>query len=322
MINLIKMPVTNINLINKLIFNYKNNSLPNSLIFSGPKGIGKATSAFFFINKILNLYSSINNNQNLIYNNTHPNVKLLTREYDEKSSKLKNFITIDQIRHLNNFLFQSSIGDAPKFVLIDSSDDLNINASNALLKILEEPRSNTFLILISHQISSLLPTIRSRSINFNFKVPTFDEFKQILKIANNDNIYDFDFLYKFSNNSPGLAIDINSDKLNLLYSKVFDILKLGENLFSDKLLDLSEYVSKFTNHEFKIFIMMIKYTLLVKIKNNLGIIDNNNIRDNKNSTYLNIIEYLNENEKDLYTYNLDKKIFCINIFTPIYKKIV
>ena len=73
------MPVTNINLINKLIFNYKNNSLPNSLIFSGPKGIGKATSAFFFINKILNLYSSLNNNQNLIYNNTHPNVKLLTK---------------------------------------------------------------------------------------------------------------------------------------------------------------------------------------------------------------------------------------------------
>ena len=64
-----------------------------------------------------------------------------------------------------------------------------MSSSNALLKILEEPKKNTSFFLISHQPSRLLPTIRSRCIKFKFKKPTFDKFKKIL-LLNDENLID------------------------------------------------------------------------------------------------------------------------------------
>ena len=71
-----------------------------------------------------------------------------------------------------------------KLVLIDNADQLNKNAANALLKILEEPKKNTYFFLISHQLSFLLaPTIRSRCIKFKLKKPSFEDlFSNYLKI--------------------------------------------------------------------------------------------------------------------------------------------
>tara|TARA_Y100001970_G_scaffold287254_1_gene411479 strand:- start:1168 stop:2154 length:987 start_codon:yes stop_codon:yes gene_type:complete len=325
MINLSNELITNIDLINKLISLFEKKNLPSSIIFSGPKGIGKATSAFYLVSKLL--VNDPNKNYNkLIYSNTHPNVKYLVKEFDEKTGKHKNYISVNQIRKLDNFIYQSSFENLPKFIIIDSSDDLNNNSSNALLKILEEPKPNTFFIIISNQISSLLPTIRSRSINFNFNAPNIDEFEKILSMNDINEIDNFNFLYKFSNKSPGIALQINSDKLNNLYSTIINILKLNDELISDELIELSEYVKNFTIDEYKIFIMILKFILLENIKNNLGFINKNDINienlniDNNlnNLNYFNIIDFLNENEKYLYTYNLDKKIFCLNIFNSIH----
>ena len=193
MIDLSRKPITNIDLINKLINSYNNNNLSNSLIFYGPRGIGKATSAFYFISKIFQ-NSSNKNYKNLIYNNSHPNIRYITKEFDEKTGKYKNFITIDQVRKLHNFFHQSTFDNLPKFIVIDSSDDLNINSSNSLLKILEEPKSNTYFILIAHQISNILPTIRSRSIKFKFDLPNLNEFQNILMSKDNEEKHDINYL--------------------------------------------------------------------------------------------------------------------------------
>ena len=118
--------------------------LNNSVLICGNKGIGK----YFFIIKIIEEYmklkinsDQINHHFTLLDNNSHPNIKILNKKLDEKTGKVKNNITIDQIRELNNFFTETSLIDNfPKFILIDSADDLNISSSNALLKILEEPK--------------------------------------------------------------------------------------------------------------------------------------------------------------------------------------
>ena len=156
-------------ILNQLI----HNKLSNSLLLTGNKGIGKK----YFFSQLINEYikTKISSEQtqhhlSLLKNNIHPNIKIVEKEIDEKTKKLKNFIIIDQIRKINHFSLETSVIDnIPKFIVIDSADDMNINASNALLKILEEPRSNTYFFLISHQPSLLLPTIKSRCFFTNIR---------------------------------------------------------------------------------------------------------------------------------------------------------
>ena len=162
------------------------NKLSNSLLLTGNKGIGKN---YFILLQLIEEYikkkvvsEQINHHLSLLKNNSHPNIKIVKKEIDEKTKKLKNFIIIDQIRKINQFSLETSIiENIPKFILIDSADDMNINASNALLKILEEPKLNTFFFLISHQPSSLLPTIKSRCLKINLSNHNYDNFSKHYK---------------------------------------------------------------------------------------------------------------------------------------------
>jgi DNA polymerase-3 subunit delta' len=333
MISLSKKLIGNEKLTNKLMKSFYNNNLSNSIILTGQKGIGKCTLAFFLINKIFSSFSLSNhlsdNQSNLIYKDSHPNVKYLTKELDSKTDKIKNFISIDQIRNLNNFFHQSSLDNIPKFIIIDSADDLNINSANALLKNLEEPKTNTFFILISHQPSNLLPTIRSRCSKFNLEMPTIDNFNKILKLYDEHfNLNDLNFIYKFSNSSPGIAIQVNDKNLMSLYSDTLEIL-LNWKILTSKVINLSKIVGNFSNDDYKAYLMLLRFILLNIVKINLGFNNDNNffltsVKDvDLNSfkiqanNYLIILEYLNENENDLFVYNLDKKIFFLNIFSSL-----
>ena len=193
---------------------YSKKLLPQVSLITGSKGLGKATLVFSLVKKIFQSLinkNDINHHLNLINNNNHPNIFYLKKEFDEKTNKFKSSINIEQIRYIENFSYQSSIHNLPKFIIIDSGDDLNNNSSNALLKILEEPKKNNYIIIIAHQISNLIPTIRSRCIKFLMEEPSIEEFSKIL-VLNNQSIEseNIDFLYDLTNRSPGLALDIIS----------------------------------------------------------------------------------------------------------------
>ena len=326
MINFSKNIIGHQNIINKLLYKFENNTLHNSLIFFGQNGIGKTTLAFNFISKILKIIdnNNYNNHISLLYKNSHPNIRYITRSYDELKDKTSEYISIDQIRGLNNFINQSSFNNIPKFIIFDSADNFNKNSSNSLLKILEEPSNNTYFILISHQLSNILPTIRSRCIKFYFNKPSKDIFYEIIKNQNIDiNIANIDFLYLLSNGSPGTAIKISTDKMNDLYNLIIDITIPNKNDLSKKIFDLSEYVSDFSNDEYKVFLMLLRFILINIIKNNLGILSEFTTLNNESFITklisFEILEFIDNNEKDLFIYNLDKKIFCLNIFIPLKK---
>ena len=138
--------------ISELIDLFEKEILPNKILLSGLKGIGKSTLAYHLVNYSLSKdeefsYDKINfkineNNQSFktIQNKSNPNFILIDIHADKKS------IDINQIRNLILNLNKSSFNKKPRFVLIDNIEYLNINSVNALLKILEEPNDNAHFI--------------------------------------------------------------------------------------------------------------------------------------------------------------------------------
>lgn len=104
----------------------------------------------------------------------------------EKSRKRYDEIRVTDIREAENFLHLTAGANGWRVMIIDSADDMNANAANALLKSLEEPPPKTVIILISHQPGKLLPTIRSRCRKLSLKPLENDELHEILKAKNAD----------------------------------------------------------------------------------------------------------------------------------------
>ena len=154
--------------------------LPNKMIISGPKGIGKSTFAYHFINYILSkneMYPydinkfeihSENKSFKLIKNLTHPNFHLIDLLDDKK------IIDISQIRKAISYSQKTSFDNNYRIVLIDNIEFLNIYSSNALLKIIEEPNEKLIFILIHNNSKKIIETIKSRCIIYKKKF-TFNE---------------------------------------------------------------------------------------------------------------------------------------------------
>ena len=170
---------------------YSNKKFPNKILLSGQKGIGKSTLAYHLVNFILSQdekfsYDLQNFNINvenksfkLIQNNSNPNFILIDINEEKKN------IDINQIRNLILTLNKSSFNKKPRFILIDNIELLNNNAVNALLKVLEEPNDNINFILINNN-KKILPTLKSRCLNYNISLTTNQSFDIINKLLNNN----------------------------------------------------------------------------------------------------------------------------------------
>lgn len=135
-----------------------------SLSFSGKEGTGKKLVALSFLRTLLNVSETEDIRK-------HPDLFLIEKE-DE-------MIKADDIRALINFSSIKSYLGGKKAVLIDNAENMNKNAQNALLKILEEPPKGEFIILITKDFEELLPTIRSRVTNIRFRDLNDGEMREI-----------------------------------------------------------------------------------------------------------------------------------------------
>ncbi len=94
---------------------------------------------------------------------THPDVHWLERLVDEKTSKTKKEISIEQARMVSQFTHESAFyRDGWRVVIIREADRMSRGAANALLKTLEEPGMHTVLFLLADDEAAIMPTIRSR----------------------------------------------------------------------------------------------------------------------------------------------------------------
>ncbi|MGU3576736.1 DNA polymerase III subunit delta' [Brucellaceae bacterium C25G] len=164
-----------------LVQAYQSGRMHHALLLEGTQGIGKATFAFHLSGHILQypqadyapaLLAKPDFSKPLyrqIAGGMHPAVLHISRPFDQKTSKFRTVITVDEIRKVTHFLTRTASDDGWRIVIIDPADDMNRNAANALLKTLEEPPAKALFILISHSAGRLLPTIRSRCQALRFK---------------------------------------------------------------------------------------------------------------------------------------------------------
>ena len=205
---------------------YKKNNLPNKILFSGPKGIGKATLSYHLVNFILSNdekykydlnkseINDLNKSYNLIKNKSHPNF-LLVDVIDGK-----NKIEISQIRELISYSNKSSFNNKERIIFIDNIENLNFNSLNALLKIIEEPNDNVIFILVLNNYKNISATLKSRCIKFNLSLSFDERIKITNKLINNDitNILNKDLIHYY--NTPGDYLNLinfsKNSKINLL----------------------------------------------------------------------------------------------------------
>lgn len=160
-----------------------------SFIFSGPKGIGKATAAYTLARRLFSNTSeeaglfgdapspSADDPQaRLVAANSHPD--LLTLEPDP--TKASQTITVEQVRKISHFLSHSPKMGEWRMVIVDSLDAVNFNGANAMLKTLEEPPAHSLIVLINHQTRPVLPTIRSRCRMVRFSPLDFDQARALV----------------------------------------------------------------------------------------------------------------------------------------------
>lgn len=199
-----------------LLNSHQNNKLHHAILIHGKKGIGKATFIKNFVAEILRSTNS-----------HHPDLLVIEKEESKKE------ISVEKIRKIADFLNQTSAISQYKFIIIDSADELNKSSSNALLKILEEPHNNNFLILVSHNPNKVLPTIRSRCQEIKVPDLTFENFTQILQ-KNNFNISQDElmFLSEICDNSPAKAISNQEDFIDIyqLFLQSLENRKIDESL--------------------------------------------------------------------------------------------
>ena len=160
--------------IEKKILSIDLNNLSHALIVEGQEGVGKNQICQYLINGLLNE----KNSHNLIKNNSHPDLFCINHEtlisyfQREDKDKLKNKtkkIPVGFIREAIDFVMLKSGLSKNKILFIDGAENLTISSQNALLKTLEEPPQNTYIIIQSNRFKCLNQTIYSRCqlIHFN-----------------------------------------------------------------------------------------------------------------------------------------------------------
>jgi DNA polymerase III subunit delta' len=155
---------------------YRSGRIPHAWLIGGAQGIGKATLAYRMARFVLahrNPHAAgVQSAETLVVDPSHPVARqiaagahggLLTLERSlNDKGVLRTVITVDETRETISFFGSTAAVDGWRVCIVDTVDELNPNAANALLKVLEEPPQQSLFLLVSHAPARALPTILSR----------------------------------------------------------------------------------------------------------------------------------------------------------------
>ena len=216
--------------------------MPQSIIFSGPKGIGKSKLALTFSEQLMQDKKSITSHDllsNFAASSNSKKVYICKREFDEATNKYKSAISIDQIRKMKEFFSLSQTEYNWRIAIIDAADEMNESSSNAILKLLEEPPNKSIIILISHNYYSLKSTIISRCQKITLKPLSEKEMGEFLsKEVNNQE--EINLITSLSEGIPSLALNLTKEETLNTYKRLIDLVSNTENSTQSQIFDLIE----------------------------------------------------------------------------------
>ena len=192
--------------------------LHHAWLLCGPEGSGKATFAFRAARRLLGAAPDPSRGPlgtspddpvaRLVTARSHPDLLVLERAVE--GGKTKKSISVDQARELPEFFSKSPSQARYRVAIIDAADDLNLNAANALLKVLEEPPERGVLLLVTHAPGRLLATIRSRCRRLAFPVWPQHALEELVRDRTGGSSAEAARIAGMAGGSPGRALALAS----------------------------------------------------------------------------------------------------------------
>ncbi len=212
---------------NDFLTAFQSKRLHHAWLITGPRGVGKATLAWKVARFLLaepgndggmfEADAPISTTLDIAADHpimrrisalAEPRLFLCRRPWDDKAKRLKRDITVEETRALKGFFNLSATDGGWRVAIIDAADEMNNAASNALLKILEEPPEKTIILIVSHQPAGLLPTIRSRCRELRCEKLSGSDLASALDSAGFETGHNHKALAELSDGSVGEAIRI------------------------------------------------------------------------------------------------------------------
>lgn len=242
----------------EFLHSFNSGRLHHGWLITGPRGVGKATLAWkiarFLLatpeDAALGSMFAPTPPETLDIAPDHPvahrihamsesRLFLLRRPYDAKTARLKQDITVDEVRKLKSFFTLSAADGGRRVAIIDTADEMNPSAANALLKLLEEPPARVTLIVISHQPHRLLPTIRSRCRELRLTALGAEDMARALAAAGAE-VGDATALAELAGGSVGEAMRIETLDGMQLYQSIIGLFATLPRLDRQRALALAD----------------------------------------------------------------------------------
>ncbi len=251
-----------------LLAAYRSGRLPHAWLLTGPRGVGKATLAYRFARFLLAEQGGDAEVGPGLFGETpppptslaidaeapifrrvaaggHPDLVTLVRTPNPQTKKLRGDIVVDDVRAATGFLRHTSSEGGWRICIVDAADEMNINAANALLKVLEEPPQQALLLLLAHAPGRLLPTIRSRCRPLALTpLPETTVVDLLADFAPELSAEDALALTRLSEGSIGRALDLAGEGGLELYREMLELLQGLPRLDVARLHGLGERLAR------------------------------------------------------------------------------